>query len=153
MKFTFQEIAAAGTGYNIPVSENDNGFGGVFKVLNFMTGDNLHTLQLLRAYNFCKDFIISQHPWVGELQNDFDLYCQKLYEEDKDRFKELFTETVNKYRDAYGDEFELTPISDWEKKDPVQELVEMVGPDKTIVVITDSETAVIQTPSSFNCNN
>lgn len=36
--------------------------GGVYKILNWMTGDSLMTHQLPRASRECEAFLISQHP-------------------------------------------------------------------------------------------
>src|SRR5690554_3531119 len=39
--------------------------GGVYKILNWMTGDNLMTHQLPRASRECEPFLKAQHPELG----------------------------------------------------------------------------------------
>jgi hypothetical protein len=130
MKFTFQEIASAGTGFLFGVSETDNGIGGVYRVLNFMTGDDLFTHQLPRALTTCQPAMFVQHTWLKDLR-DVLKYSQERYSEEE--YMIAFKCAELKYKSIHGDEFELVPLAEWEKKNPIADLMEMR--DKEVIVI------------------
>lgn len=98
MKFTFQELASAGTAYLFG-TETDNGIGGVYKVLNFMLDANLFTHQLPRAYDVCYPEIVKQHPWVAELKADLDDLTRGQRAELCSDYSRLI--------EIYGNEFEV----------------------------------------------
>lgn len=39
--------------------------GGIYDILNFMTGDSLMTHQLPRAMDECRPFLVEQHPGIA----------------------------------------------------------------------------------------
>lgn len=41
---------------------------GLYELLNYMTGDNLFTHQLMRASDECKTHLLAQHPQLAEVQ-------------------------------------------------------------------------------------
>jgi len=107
MIFNFQEIASAGTGFLFGVSETDNGIGEAYKVLNFMTGNNLFRHQLPLAFEACQPAIFAQHPWLKNL-HDVLKYSQKKCS--REEYRMAFKGAELKYKSKYGDEFELTPL-------------------------------------------
>jgi hypothetical protein len=40
---------------------------GVYRILNYMTGDNLFTHQLPRAMDEARPVILAQHPWLASI--------------------------------------------------------------------------------------
>jgi len=132
---------------------------GVYDVLNFMTGENLFTHQLVRASKVCKPELLRQFPVldsgemqfaVGELILRLDSDVAKGYE------SELVVRWISKLTDPNGylsaggkqriivpRRLEVTPLQDggYEAQDPMDELASMVG-DKTkiIQVVTDPPT-------------
>jgi hypothetical protein len=46
--------------------------GGVYRILNYMTGDNLFTHQLPRAAEECKPALLAQHPRLAEVETPED---------------------------------------------------------------------------------
>ena len=102
---------------------------GVYDILNYMTGDTLFTHQLPRAGRECKPWLLRQHPQLNGVE----------YPEDPkpaDPFEWLEAQCA-----IYGDMLPVDPIpaDDHTRKDAVDELAEMIGPEKIIVVKTESE--------------
>lgn len=97
--------------------------GDVYKILNFMTGDNLYTHQLPRAARECRPHIVQQHPDLASFKSD-----GTTPENWKDRLANWTVE--------YGFTREIAPIppEDHEWIDPLSELVEKIHPDRIIVI-------------------
>lgn len=95
----------------------------VYRVLDFLTGDQLMTHQLGRALEARRPQVIEQHPWLGELHappgDDALLWVGAM--------------------EAEHPEVELSPIPGWEHRDPIEEAVEMFGADKVIAVVAGDE--------------
>lgn len=137
MKFNFQQLASAGTGYLIGVSETDNGIGGVYEVLNFMTGDNLFTHVLPRAFKQCSPVLEVQFPWLKTMRETIELSKTQCK---TGEWNGVFVGICEHYRESYGDSFEPIPLLLWQRRNPLEELADMVGEDKIIVVETEGET-------------
>lgn len=45
-----------------------SGMGGIYKILNYMTGDNLYTHQLMRAEAECRPELLRQHPALADVK-------------------------------------------------------------------------------------
>jgi hypothetical protein len=90
-----------------------------------MLNENLYTHQLPRAGRFCRPFIIQQYPQLA----DWDLF-------DKQVTTENWKQMVEKAKEMFGDEMEIEkpPEGVFNHKDPIEELNEMVGKEKVIVV-------------------
>jgi len=95
--------------------------GDVYEILNFLTGDNLFTHQLLRAEESCKPHILQQHPGLKEVDTS------GVTEENWEAF-------LLEQKQRLGDIVPLVPLDEWKSRDAVEELVEMVGEDKATVV-------------------
>jgi hypothetical protein len=96
---------------------------GVYDVLQFMHGTPIWTHQIPRA---CKDaipFIHEQHPQLATVD------ASKVNAEN---WRGWLAEQAARF----GEHVELTPIPHAEelKRDPMAELVEMVAPERVIVV-------------------
>lgn len=101
--------------------------GKVYDILNHLTQDNLFTHQLPRT---CKEVrphlmasMISQVPGFEEIDDS---------EITTENWKEWLQGKIEKY----GEMFLIAPLPKdvHERKDPISELVEMVGEDKVMVV-------------------
>lgn len=118
MKFTTAEIITAGTGKLCCQME------GVYKILNFLTGDNLYTHQLPRAFRACEAWVIEQHPWLKELDES---KCNP----------ETVWEWLADAEARFGKMHELQPLPQdrWLSKGPVAELLEMEVPRDRIITV------------------
>lgn len=118
MKFTTGEIISAGTGkLCCPLD-------GVYRIMNFLTGDNLYTHQLPRAFRACEGHVRAQCPWLGKINAD---QCNA------ETWKGWLAEVVA----LYGVDHELKPlpIGEWRKCNPVTEAIQLMGGRDKVVVI------------------
>jgi hypothetical protein len=108
------------------------GMNAVYNILNYMTDDTLFTHQLPRAMDECRPYLLKQFPQLADMimPEDFGGKAGVL--------AWLWVQ-----EQAYGNSFEVEPIpqDDHTFKDPVTELVELVGPDKAIIVSLPEEQA------------
>lgn len=106
---------------------------GVYRVLNFMTGDNLFTHQLPRAADECRPAILAQHPWLADIH-------PPEWDHDGDIKVQVFG-WLDEMEAAHGPTVLLTPLADVDhtRIDPITEL-RMIRPDAEIIVVqTDGE--------------
>lgn len=121
MKLTIGQLLSLGTG------KLCCDIGGVYEACNGLTGDNLFTHQLPRAFRVLQPWVKGQFPWLA------------LADIDSPRVNPLtWREWVAEYAREHGDVFEVAPLPAgvWEHQDPIAELVRMVGPEKVIVCST-----------------
>lgn len=71
--------------------------GEVYKILNFMTADNLYTTQLPRASDECKPWIFRQHPQLEEVDVS-------------DIGRDNWEEKLATLKEKYGETLEVEPI-------------------------------------------
>jgi len=105
-----------------------DGMGGVYRILNHLTGDDLMTHQLPRAAETCRPALRAQHPFLTDLQppaEDVPL-------------DQLMAWLAQAERD-HGYTLPVTPLAAWEHRNPIAELVDMVGPERVAVVVVDEE--------------
>ena len=119
MKFHIGDILSITTGRLV----SPTAMRGVYKILNYMTGDNLFTHALVRAGEVCKPVLLEQFPDLKEITGE---------DVTKDNWREWLDHKV----EQFGAKREVAPLAQWERRDPVAELVDMVGPDRVIVVKT-----------------
>ena len=98
---------------------------GVYKILNFMTGDNLYTHALPRAARECAPWLFRWYPWLKEI----DYGTREINE---NNYKEILKEFTDKYGEYH--EVERIPIDDHAVKNPIEELAEMVDMKKIFCV-------------------
>lgn len=101
---------------------------GVYDILNYMTGDDLMTHQLPIASEQCKPHLLQQHPQLEEVDAS---------EVNEKNWKKWLGQQATKY----GQEIPVEPLPLRSRvvRDPIQELREMVGPDKPIITIDPSD--------------
>lgn len=94
----------------------------VYEILNYMTGDKIYTHQIGRALEAAKPAILAQYPILANVdENDYEA--------------ENWKEWLDKQYSLFPSEYELIPLNNWESRDPIQELAEMVGEEKVIPVV------------------
>lgn len=99
---------------------------GVYDILNFMTGDNLFTHQLPRASNECKPHLLEQLPQLKDVD------ASGVTPEN---WQNWLDEQVARF----GEELTVHDIPEGrhEFRNPIEEMVEMVGAEKVIVAVHD----------------
>lgn len=115
-------------------SDDDNGVGDFYDILNYMTQDNLWTHQLARAMRECKPWILR---WYPELTLDKELtnlketlkFCPTRQDEITciENWLRFLVDT-NLCKAEY--ELEPIPMDDHEHKDPYDEAVIIRGRTK-----------------------
>ena len=69
-----------------------NHMDGIYKILDFMTGDELFTGQLPRASEECKPFLLKQMPWLIEISTE---------EVNQENWETWLAEIVQKYGELH----------------------------------------------------
>ena len=123
-EFHLGDILSISTGRLI----SPRGMGGVYDILNYMTGDDLFTHQLPRAAGECKPYLLDQMPWLAEIQLVDDFFGDEV----EDWGVWLLCQVAE--RGAHHPVW-TTPMDDHDVIDPINELRDMVGPDKPIIFI------------------
>lgn len=118
MKFTTGEVISAGLGKLACDIE------GVYKIMNYLTGDNLFTHQLPRAFRECEAWVIEQHPWLRELDES---KCNR----------ETVWAWLADAEARFGKVHDLQPLPPgrWHPKDPYTELLELEVPRDRIIAV------------------
>ena len=118
MKFTTAAVISAATGKLVcPIDR-------LYAIYNYLTGDNLFTHQLPRAYRACDSWVKEQCPWTQELNVDL---CNR------DNWQAWLADAEQKY----GAEHELAPLPAgiWQSCDPIQEAIELMEDKSKVVVV------------------
>lgn len=104
--------------------------GGVYRILNHLTGDDLMTHQLPAACDAMKPHLVAQFPTLAAIQ------APKF--DGEAHVKRWLAEQVA----IHGEWHEVTapPSSVWGEHDAIQDLVDMVGADKVIGVTVSEDT-------------
>jgi hypothetical protein len=134
-EFPIDEVLSVYTGRLVA----RRGIEAMYDLLNWMTGDNLYTHQLGRACAPCKASLLEQFPELGNFGEE-----EALAALDKALSEDANAEVVCKqwvlhiatgtYGGTLRSSFPVAPDAEWEHRDPVEELVAMVGPDKVCVM-------------------
>lgn len=100
--------------------------GGVYEVLNWMTGESLFTHQLPRVSREAQPVLVAAHPSL-----------QQAIDEVEQVTSENWQEWLQKWEDRYGPTIAVPKMSSdaHERIDPISELAEKVHPDNIIPVI------------------
>jgi hypothetical protein len=97
--------------------------GGIYNILNGLTGDNLFTHQLPRAVDACRPSVIAQHPQLDGIEppEDIDVADLMAWLLDAER--------------QFGEELPVEPLAPeaWEQRNPIEELCDMVGAERVVV--------------------
>lgn len=135
MKFTTGEIISAGLGKLCCPMER------VYNIMNFLTGDNLYTHQLPRAFHACEAWVKEQHPWLLKLD---EAGCNP----------KTFKNWLAAAELAYGMEHELEPLppGKWQPCDPVSELIQLTE-DKSKVNCCEDMSKQFNQPTQKGSRN
>jgi len=115
--FTLGQVLSVSTGKLLC------GMAGLYEIMNFLTGENLLTHQLVRAFAPCKKYALEQFPNLEEV----DTSCVNT---------ENALSWVEEQKELFGELFALTPMPPgyYSPMDPMEELCTMVPKEKIIVV-------------------
>lgn len=107
--------------------------GDLYRILNFMTGDNLFTHQLPRAAGECKPYLLDQFKWLSEISLEHVDHCN--WSDELDGIMEKYADRL----DANGC-LTICPIprDDHDIIDPLEELRQM-DLDAQIIVFNPDE--------------
>lgn len=103
----------------------------LYTLYNKLTGDNLYTHQLPRAYLACAPHIRRELP---DLTASLRATYQANENFEETEFSPKWEKVLENAKKVFGDEFHVTPIADWEHIHPLEELTRKIGTDKIIVV-------------------
>lgn len=120
-EFDLCDVISAGTG----VFVSKNGIGGVYEVLNYMTGESLFTHQLPRVGREAAPVLRKHLPWFATVE-----------QEAENVTSENWAEWLEKWENAYGARVAIPKMTadDHERIDPMSELAEKVHPDNIITL-------------------
>ena len=96
---------------------------GVYRILNFMTGDDLFTHQLPRANNECRGPLLAQHPQL-----------ETVVVPDEFADEAHVWAWLSEQEQTYGLCLPVSPLVEGHAViDPIEELCDMIGPEKVLV--------------------
>lgn len=118
MKFTTGEVISAGLGRLCCSMDR------VYVIMNFLTGDNLFTHQLPRAFRACEANVKQQCPWLNDLN-------------EADCTTENWREWLAAVEAKVGHEHELQPVPPelWQRCNPITEAIQLMGGKDNVVVV------------------
>jgi hypothetical protein len=99
--------------------------GGLYKLLNWMTGEDVFTHQIPRVIREAQPVLVAAHPGL-----------QQAIDESDDVNKETVSHWKRTWEDRYGPTMAVPKFNSdtHESIDPLSELAEKVHPDKIITV-------------------
>lgn len=99
--------------------------GGVYEVLNWMTGESVFTHQIPRISREAQPVLVSAHPLL-----------QQAIDEAEQVTTENWKEWLQRWEDRYGPTIAVPKMTadDHESIDPLSEAAEIMHPDKIITV-------------------
>lgn len=111
MQFHIGDLLSISTGRLV----SPDHIGGVYNILNFLTGDDLYTHQLPAACDAVRPSLLEQHPWLATVEPPEEFT-------DDDHVWSWLEEQVEKH----GERHELTAIPEvWGNHDPLEDLINM----------------------------
>jgi hypothetical protein len=119
--FPTGDVISTATGFLV----TRNGIGGVYDVLNWMTGESVFTHQIPRISREARPVLLAAHPDLA-----------LAYEEAKLVTRDNWGRVLETWIDRYGETIAVPKFGTDEHKsiDPVSELARMVPIEKIIVV-------------------
>jgi len=99
------------------------GMSEVYEILNFLTGDEIYTHQIPRAFDWAKERLLKQFPGLRDI--DFSNVGSENHKE-----------FLSDLEDKHGVEMVVHAIenSDWNSINPIEELKQMM-PDKPVIKV------------------
>lgn len=107
----------------------------VYEFANYMTGDNLFTHQLPRAFREVDPVLKKQLPWLAspEFAKDQEILTRSL--DGAPDKRAVINDWLKDMAGSYGAEHEVVPLAEWMKQDPISELIQMRESREGIVVV------------------
>lgn len=125
-QFTTRQVLTVSTGYLLC-----NGIGEVYEILNHLTGCSLYTHQLPSAAERVNPELVKYLPWI--------IGATISGEDVKDPIKREFW--LSNVEAEYGTHQMLPQVvPETDTKDSVQELIDMVGHERVVVVGVEGAT-------------
>lgn len=140
--FPLETILTVTTGRLLTKSEGpqDNGIGDVYKLLEWMTGEAPFTHSLGRFAEECKLELLRQFPELEHAEKTLSVLDRLLKTgKDSEKVVRQWIENVKRFLGKSEYPVAKLPKNQHESKDPVAELVDMVGEDRVAVVQLDRE--------------
>lgn len=106
--------------------------GGVYNVLNYMTGENLFTHQLPRVGRGAVPVILESHPELKQAVEEAEQVTTENWGEWRATWEGRYGATIGVPRMTIGEH---------ERIDPLSEAAEMIHPDKIVVMQTTEPSA------------
>lgn len=102
---------------------SESGIGGVYDVLNWMTGESVYTHQIPRISREARPVLLAEYP-----------YMQAAIEESEQVNGDNWRDWLATWTDRYGTEIAVPVmnIAEHERIDAKSELVEMIHPDRVL---------------------
>lgn len=91
-----------------------DGMDGVYRILNFMTGDDLQTVSLVFAARECRPVLFDQHPWLR------DVTVPKL-----NGTEEAFA-WLDSMEVEHGATLTVTVLRNYVQRDPIQDVLDIL---------------------------
>jgi hypothetical protein len=103
-----------------------DGIEGIYRILNHMTGDDLMTHVLPRANDACRPVLLAQHPQLAAAKPP-----PEGFENPAHVWRWLAVQVA-----MFGERLGVAPMTpgQWAHRDPIGELVDMVGADRVVGV-------------------
>lgn len=122
-EFHLGDILSVTTGFLMP----PNGMGGIYDILNYMTGDDLFTHALPRAADECKPYLLEQMPFLSKIDGN------AYYNSGGKDWDNWLADKIA----TYGEYHSVRPIhfEDHEVIDPIEELHQMGVDDSKIIQV------------------
>lgn len=98
---------------------------GIYSLLRHMTGQDVYTHQLVKVADACVPALIEQHPFLADLKPPKGLDAP-----------DLMAWLVEAER-IHGEEIAVTPLANWQHRDPTEDAVDAVGADKVWLLDSD----------------
>ena len=126
VKFHIGDVLSITTGKMV----SPTGMDGIYKILNFMTGEDLYTHQLPRAMRVCAPHLLQQHPQLAEVQT----IDTEISESD---FKLWLIEQIA----MYGKELAVEPLPKdaYQPMHPVEEAIWVRGSEEGVYILEADE--------------
>lgn len=105
---------------------SEDHIGGIYAILNFMTGESLMTHQLPRGMRLCRPEILKQHPQLA----DYD---------DTPVNGKNWREWLFNQKEKYGATLPISPLPEAEPRfdTPIADLIEMRGGDTDGIIVVE----------------
>lgn len=106
----------------------------LYTFANYMTGDDLMTHQLPRAFREIQPVLEAQLPFLASSQfvKDKEILTRSL--DGAPNKRAVIDDWLKDMAGSYGAEHEVAPLADWMRQNPISELIQMREGKEGIIV-------------------